>query len=84
MNEELQNVAVIGAGAMGAGIAQVAALSGCQVMLYDVSEAQLAAARLWSAHSDRLYPYPVVVPQAVPQAASAAFPKASRGRSAAE
>ncbi len=34
----IQTVAVIGAGAMGRGIAQVCALAGCQVFLYDIAE----------------------------------------------
>ena len=35
MNIAFQQVAVIGAGAMGRGIAQIAAQAGCQVFLYD-------------------------------------------------
>ncbi|MGB5981818.1 MAG: 3-hydroxyacyl-CoA dehydrogenase NAD-binding domain-containing protein [Nonlabens sp.] len=44
----IQKVGVIGAGTMGAGIAQVAATAGCQVKLYDVKDEQLnqAAANL--------------------------------------
>src|SRR5690606_9707787 len=37
-------VGVVGAGTMGAGIAQVAAAAGCRVLLYDVSDAQLQRA----------------------------------------
>ncbi len=40
----IQSLAVIGAGAMGRGIAQVGALAGCQVFLYDIAEAILDAA----------------------------------------
>ncbi len=36
MTDSIQNVLVIGAGTMGHGIAQVAAMSGCRVRLYDV------------------------------------------------
>ncbi len=39
----IDRVSVIGAGAMGHGIAQVAALAGYQVMLFDVNEAALQA-----------------------------------------
>lgn len=39
------NITVIGAGTMGAGIAQVAAIHGYQTTLCDVSESQLSAAR---------------------------------------
>ena len=35
---EIQTVGVLGAGTMGAGIAQVCAQVGCQVRLFDVSE----------------------------------------------
>jgi 3-hydroxybutyryl-CoA dehydrogenase len=35
---QIEKVAVIGAGAMGRGIAQAAALGGCQVALYDVAD----------------------------------------------
>jgi 3-hydroxybutyryl-CoA dehydrogenase len=47
MNEEskLGRVAVLGAGTMGAGIAQVAATAGFAVSLFDVSTSQLARAR---------------------------------------
>jgi len=38
----MRKVAVLGAGTMGAGIAQTAAQSGCEVVLHDVSDAQLA------------------------------------------
>lgn len=41
---KIQNVAVIGAGAMGSGIAQVTAVSGFQVWLNDLSEASLEKA----------------------------------------
>lgn len=37
-------VGVVGAGTMGAGIAQVAAAAGCRVLLHDVSDAQLQRA----------------------------------------
>lgn len=39
-----ESVAVIGAGVMGAGIAQTLAQAGCQVWCYDISEAQLEQA----------------------------------------
>jgi 3-hydroxybutyryl-CoA dehydrogenase len=41
----VRTIAVLGAGTMGRGIAQVAALSGFQSRLYDVSPAQLESAR---------------------------------------
>ena len=37
----MNKIAVIGAGTMGAGIAQASALAGYQVVLYDVAEAML-------------------------------------------
>lgn len=40
----VRTVGVIGAGTMGAGIAQVAAAAGCRVLLQDVSDAQLQRA----------------------------------------
>jgi 3-hydroxyacyl-CoA dehydrogenase/enoyl-CoA hydratase/3-hydroxybutyryl-CoA epimerase len=40
---EVQRVGVVGAGVMGAGIAQLAALKGCQVIVQEVNEAALAA-----------------------------------------
>ena len=42
---EIRTVGVLGAGQMGAGIAQVAAMSGYEVLLTDISEAQLERAR---------------------------------------
>ena len=42
---EIRTVGVLGAGQMGAGIAQVAAMSGYDVILTDISEAQLERAR---------------------------------------
>jgi 3-hydroxybutyryl-CoA dehydrogenase len=44
-NPELPNVLVIGAGIMGAGIAQVAAQAGHRVMLYDTRQGAAAVAR---------------------------------------
>ena len=41
----IQHVAVVGAGTMGAGIAQVAAMAGYDVVLQDVQEPQLERAR---------------------------------------
>jgi 3-hydroxybutyryl-CoA dehydrogenase len=41
----MMNVAVIGAGTMGSGIAQVAAQAGCSVSLFDASSEALAASR---------------------------------------
>ena len=35
---EIQDVGVIGAGTMGHGIAQVAAMAGCEVVIYDVEQ----------------------------------------------
>ena len=40
---EVQRVGVVGAGVMGAGIAQLAALKGCQVVVQEVNEAALGA-----------------------------------------
>ena len=40
--EEIQNIAVIGSGTMGSGIAQVSAMAGFQVVLSDITEAALA------------------------------------------
>jgi 3-hydroxyacyl-CoA dehydrogenase/enoyl-CoA hydratase/3-hydroxybutyryl-CoA epimerase len=40
---EIQRVGVVGAGIMGAGIAQLAALKGCQVVVQEVNEAALGA-----------------------------------------
>jgi len=45
MIDHIKNIAVAGAGAMGAGIAQVFAQAGYQVRLYDLSEAQLDKAK---------------------------------------
>lgn len=42
---DLPAVAVVGAGLMGSGIAQVLATAGCRVTLHDVRESQLTAAR---------------------------------------
>lgn len=44
-NKLISKVGVIGAGTMGSGIAQVAATAGCQVMLFDVNQAQLDKAK---------------------------------------
>lgn len=41
----MKSVAVIGAGTMGLGIAQVCAVHGCDVILYDVSEEQLTRSK---------------------------------------
>lgn len=43
--KDIQSMAVIGAGTMGAGIAQVAAMSGLRVILYDLSAAILDQAK---------------------------------------
>ncbi len=43
--EQIQNVAVLGAGTMGAGIAQVAAQCGYQTCLYDIEEEYVARGR---------------------------------------
>ncbi|QHW31309.1 3-hydroxybutyryl-CoA dehydrogenase [Paenibacillus rhizovicinus] len=40
----IQNVSVVGAGQMGRGIAQVAALAGCRVLLHDTDDARVSAA----------------------------------------
>jgi 3-hydroxyacyl-CoA dehydrogenase/enoyl-CoA hydratase/3-hydroxybutyryl-CoA epimerase len=40
---EVQKIGVVGAGIMGAGIAQLAALKGCQVVVQEVNEAALGA-----------------------------------------
>lgn len=42
----MQHVTVLGSGTMGAGIAQVSAVSGYDVMLYDIDEAALARAQV--------------------------------------
>jgi len=52
MNTEFQHVAVIGAGAMGRGIAQIAAQAGSQVWLYDTQsdatqKAKDAVCQVW-------------------------------------
>ena len=44
MSLTFKNVGVIGAGTMGAGIAQVAAQAGCSVKLFDASEGAAASA----------------------------------------
>ena len=44
MTNHFQKVGVVGAGAMGRGIAQMATQAGCQVRLYDTQPAALAAA----------------------------------------
>lgn len=41
----MNRIAVIGAGAMGSGIAQVAAMGGCEVILYDSFESSIIKAR---------------------------------------
>lgn len=57
MSKPLHHIGVVGAGAMGAGIAQVAAQAGCAVTVTDVSEAALAkghagvSAALQAAHA---------------------------------
>ena len=38
MNTEFENVAVIGAGTMGAGIAQICAMAGSRVVMQDVNQ----------------------------------------------
>lgn len=43
---EIRKLAVVGAGAMGSGIAQVGAQAGYEVILFDISEVQLEKARL--------------------------------------
>ncbi|MCA9550687.1 MAG: 3-hydroxyacyl-CoA dehydrogenase family protein [Myxococcales bacterium] len=45
MSDGIQNVLVIGAGTMGAGIAEVAAKAGCSVRLFDVSAEVLEAGK---------------------------------------
>ncbi|MBM7568319.1 3-hydroxybutyryl-CoA dehydrogenase [Paenibacillus sacheonensis] len=40
----IQNVSVVGAGQMGRGITQVAALAGCRVLLHDTDDARVSAA----------------------------------------
>lgn len=45
MSTDIKTVAVIGAGTMGAGIAQVAAQSGYQVVLFDLEEGKAAQAK---------------------------------------
>lgn len=44
MKEQIQKVGVVGAGAMGRGIAQVCALAGCSVQLFDANEEAVSAA----------------------------------------
>jgi 3-hydroxybutyryl-CoA dehydrogenase len=44
MNQSIRTVAVIGAGTMGLGIAQVCASSGFEILLFDVNQNQVAAA----------------------------------------
>ncbi len=41
---EIHNIGIVGGGTMGHGIAHVSALAGCEVRLYDVDEARVAAA----------------------------------------
>ena len=43
--EEIRTIAVVGAGQMGSGIAQVAAMSGYEVIIQDIAEAQLDRGR---------------------------------------
>lgn len=43
MSEEIRKVAVLGAGTMGHGIAQVAAMAGYETTLYDLDEARVSA-----------------------------------------
>ncbi len=45
MQTRIKTVGVVGAGAMGRGIAQIAAQAGCQVRLFDMQAAAVAAAR---------------------------------------
>src|SRR5690606_41204739 len=45
MTTEIQTIAVVGAGAMGRGIAQIAAQAGVTVRLYDTNADAVAAAR---------------------------------------
>lgn len=49
--KDKMRIGVAGAGAMGAGIAQVAAFAGCDVVLFDVKEQQLQNARAALSHS---------------------------------
>lgn len=42
---DINTIGIAGAGSMGSGIAQVAAQTGCTVILFDISEAQLAKAK---------------------------------------
>ena len=42
---EIKNVAVIGAGAMGSGIAQIAAQKGFEVIVYDISTPMLTKSK---------------------------------------
>ncbi len=42
--QAIQTIGVVGAGQMGAGIALVAALAGCEVLLYDIHAGSLDAA----------------------------------------
>src|SRR5258708_2246158 len=44
LREEIQRVGVVGAGAMGRGIAQVCALAGCSVQLFDANEDAVSGA----------------------------------------
>ncbi|WP_281357223.1 3-hydroxyacyl-CoA dehydrogenase [Paraburkholderia agricolaris] len=44
MREEIQRVGVVGAGAMGRGIAQVCALAGCSVQLFDANQDAVSSA----------------------------------------
>lgn len=44
MKEQIQRVGVVGAGAMGRGIAQVCALAGCGVQLFDANEEAVSVA----------------------------------------
>ena len=45
MNEQVQSIGVIGSGTMGNGIAQVAAMAGCGVILVDIDEVRLKSAK---------------------------------------
>ncbi len=45
IQQSKMNLAIIGAGTMGSGIAQVAATAGCQVMLYDTKQEALNASK---------------------------------------
>ncbi len=44
MQEQIKNIGVVGAGAMGSGIAQIAASAGHKVFLYDTNENILSKA----------------------------------------